>query len=123
MSYQLCGMFSPEFYFAEGEPYDRCTPLTKAERKRPRSVWQAIEILAEDESRWDALARDVFQIEGRFLTPESVLDKIQETDTAESIGNPARVRIDPEGDYTIEVYGDQPYPDDDDDDDDDQTEA
>jgi hypothetical protein len=102
--YQLCGMFSPELYFAEGEPYDRGEPLTEEERARPKSVWQAIEILAEDSERWDALARDVFHIEGRFLTPESVLDKIQETDTAESIGNPVRLRIDPQGDYTIEVY-------------------
>jgi hypothetical protein len=99
MPYDLC--FSPEFFFAEGEPYD-CGPTVEF-KERPESVWQAI--LNIDDEDWDDMARNLFNLKsGKYLSPESVLDMIWATDTCSNLGSPVEVWIDPEGDYRIKVY-------------------
>lgn len=100
MSYELS--VSPEFFFAEGEPYDGGPELPT---DRPISVWSAIESMRlKDPRAWDELARDVFGIAGELLPAESVLDKIEETKTVANLDSPVRVYIDEECCYWVEVY-------------------
>jgi len=99
MAFELS--FSPEFFFAEGEPYDGGTEPSE----RPISVWNALEsmrVLHPDQ--WEKLAQEVFNEEGKFLIEETVLEKIQETNTCRNLNSPVEVYIDPKGYFTIKVY-------------------
>lgn len=99
MAFELS--FSPEFFFAEGEPYDGGPEPSE----RPISVWNAIEsmrVLHPDQ--WEELAQEVFNVEGKFLTEETVLEKIQETNTCRDLTSPVEVYIDEEGYFSVEVY-------------------
>lgn len=97
MSYQLMGLFTPEFFFNEGEPYD-----ISDTSDRPTSVWQAI--ISMNEEEWNDLAKEVFHVDPRFLTPEAVLEKIEETDSVTDLRSPVEVWIDKEGWHTVKVY-------------------
>ncbi len=99
MAYELS--FSPEFFFAEGEPYDTNEPALNS-RGQPVSVWTAIGDISR--SLWAAMAEEIFECEPDHLTPETVLEKIQETNTCSNLNSPVRVWIDPEGYYTVDVY-------------------
>lgn len=44
------------------------------------------------------------RIKPEFLTEEAVLEKIQETNTCESLGVPVIVYIDPDGNYSVDVW-------------------
>lgn len=102
MSFELS--FSPEFYFAEGEPYDRSDLALNADGQ-PYSVYSAICLMAEKrKSDWRRLAREVFGCKPEHLTAETVLDKIHETNTCGTISVPVDVWIDPEGYHTVEVH-------------------
>lgn len=102
MSYSITS-FSPEFFFAEGEPYDGGPDPETTER--PPSVWCAIERLRlTDPAAWADIARDVFGTEPQYLTSEYVLDKIRETNACRTLTTPVRVYIDSMGDYFVEVY-------------------
>lgn len=104
MSFSLS--FAAGFFLAEGEPYDRSDLALNAQGK-PISVYSAIQLLQRDEPEtWLDLAREVFGMTERpeFLTPEAVLDKIQETDTCDDLSSPVSVYIDPEGDFQVSVY-------------------
>lgn len=90
MSYSLS--FSPEFYSTEDD----------FSAERPFTVEQAINAMPED--RWAELAREVFGCEPEFLTAETVMDKIRETDTCGTLSSPVDVWIDPEGYFTVDVY-------------------
>jgi hypothetical protein len=92
--------FSPEFFFAEGEPYD-CDPQPS---DRPVSVWQAI--ISIPEERYAEMASEIFGLDDHpeFLGPETVMEKIQETDTCTDLRSPVEVWIDPDGYYTVFVY-------------------
>jgi len=99
MAYELRGSFSPEFFFNEGEPYD----VNVEKSDRPTSVWQAI--ISMDDEKWNNVAKDVFDnLNPEFLTPEAVLEKIEETDTVGTLSSPVDVWIDKDGYYTIDVY-------------------
>lgn len=105
MSYELS--FSPEFFFAEGEPYDALSDLD-----RPCSVWAAIEAMRLNRpEEWHALAVEVFDLPGVYLTAESVLDKIRETDSCSNLNSPVEVWIDSEGYHTVLVYDTPQTPD------------
>lgn len=105
MSYDLS--FSEDFYFAEGEPYDRCDDAVNDEGN-PVSVWTALEKMRlETPEKWSELAAEVFDCSGEHLTTESVLDKIRETNTCSNIDTPVEVWIDPHGDFMIEVWDDR----------------
>lgn len=102
MSYSLS--FSEDFYFAEGEPYDR-SDLAVDSQGRPVSVWSAIDRMRlEEPEQWDELASEVFDCKGEYLTTESVLDKIRETNTCSNLSVPVEVWIDPCGDFMLEVW-------------------
>ncbi len=99
MAYELS--FSPEFFFAEGEPYDGGPEPSD----KPISVWHAIESMRLLQSeRYRNLARDVFSTEPEWLTPETVLDRVRETNTCRNLNSPVEVYIDVEGYYTLLVY-------------------
>lgn len=95
--------FSPEFFFAEGEPYDGGPELPA---RRPISVWSAIETLRlSNPEEWAELAHEVFGLKNPdHLTPEAVLEKVQETNTCANLSSPVRVYIDPEGNFQLRVY-------------------
>mgnify|MGYP003343712177 CR=1 FL=1 len=100
MSYELS--FGPEFFFAEGEPYDRNEEYTEEEKNFPTSVYMALMAMPTEE--WFQLAEDVFGCSGDFLTAETVIDKIRETDSCQDLSSPVRVYIDEEGYYSVQVY-------------------
>lgn len=100
MSFDLS--FSPEFFFAEGEPYDGGPELPT---KRPTSVWSAIESMRLlHPKRWGDMARHVFNCKPEHLAAESVLERIEQTNTCRSLNTPVEVYIDSEGIYSVEVY-------------------
>lgn len=101
MSYELS--FSSEFFLAEGEPYDR-SDLALNFDGNPVSVFSAICKLKENTEEWNSLAKEVFDTTGEFLTEETVLEKIEETNTCSNLSSPVSVWIDSEGYYTVEVY-------------------
>lgn len=102
MSYSLS--FSPEFFYAEGEPYDRADLALNAEGE-PYSVYSAICLMSEKRKLdWNRMAREVFGCKGEHLTAEAVLEKIQETDTCGTLSSPVDVWIDSEGYYTVDVH-------------------
>lgn len=98
-SYELS--FSPEFFFAEGEPYDALS-----DTDRPVSVWAAIEgMRLNNPEEWAELAKEVFGLDKPdYLTPEAVLEKVQETNTCGTLSSPVDVWVDPEGDFRLDVY-------------------
>lgn len=99
MSYELS--FSPEFFLSEGEPYDR-GPYSDAEKSRPTSVYMAIQNM--DSEQWASLAREVFDTDPDYLTPEAVLERIEETNTCRNLSTPVEVYIDPDGYHSVHVY-------------------
>jgi hypothetical protein len=105
MSFELS--FSPEFFLAEGEPYDRPDMALNSEGQ-PTSVWSAIGHLFDtDRKKWRQMAREVFGLRGKhadLLMAESVLDKVQETNTCTTLTSPIEVWIDEKGDYRLKVY-------------------
>lgn len=99
MSFELS--FGPEFFFAEGEPYDR-GPYTAEEIAKPTSVWMAIENM-DVEQRYD-VAKDCFGCMPQHLTSETVMDRIRETDTCRDLRSPVEVYIDESRIHSIEVW-------------------
>src|SRR5262249_7814661 len=88
--------FSPELFFDEGAPYDGGPELPA---RRPISVWSAIETMRLTRpERWAEMAREVFGLDNPdYLTPETVLDKVQETNTCGTLSSPVDVWVDPGG--------------------------
>lgn len=102
MSFSLS--FSPEFYLATGEPYDRADLALNADGE-PYSVYSALSLMQLKRKRdWHRMAKDVFDCSGDDLSPETVLDKIHATDTCGQLHNPVDVWIDSEGHYTVDVH-------------------
>jgi hypothetical protein len=82
--------FSPDFFGRE-----KPTP-------RPTSVEQAIMSLSQE--TWAALATEVFGVDPSQLDAETVLRRIEETNTCRNLDSPVEVFIDPDGDFTVLVY-------------------
>lgn len=102
MSYDLC--FSPEFFLAEGEPYDRPDFAVNA-KGQPTSVWSAICLIKEYEPKlWQEIAEKFFNTTGEFLTEDSVLTLIRKTNTCSNLNSPVEVWLDPQRNYTLHVY-------------------
>lgn len=102
MTFSLKGSLSPEFFYAEGEPYDRSDWAVNKDGK-PISVWTAIHLMSDED--WDNMCKDVFpDIDPEYVDPSSVMEKIEETDTCSNLDTPCRVWIDKEGWHTVEVY-------------------
>lgn len=102
MSYSLS--FSPEFFLAQGEPYDRSDLALNAEGE-PYSVYSALCLMRDKRpAEWNRMAKDLWSCPGKCLDPETVLERIQETDRCGTLSVPVDVWIDSEGHYTVEVY-------------------
>ncbi len=105
MSFELS--FSPEFFLAEGEPYDRPDMALNSEGQ-PTSVWSAIgHMFDNDKKAWRSMALNVFGLRAAhadILMAEAVLSKIEETNTCTSLTSPVEVWIDEKGDYRLKVY-------------------
>jgi len=102
MSFSLS--FSPEFFLAEGEPYDRSDLALNAEGE-PYSVYSALCVMKEKRAtEWNAMARELWQCPGKVLDPESVLEMLQETDSCATLNVPVEVYIDSEHRYSVLVY-------------------
>ena len=100
MSFSLS--FSPEFFFAEGEPYDRPNLALNADGK-PISVYSAICSLPDTARA--AIAKDVFDCDDwEMISAEDIVTKIQETDTCANLTVPVEVWIDPEGFHVVKVW-------------------
>ena len=71
-------------------------------KKWPNSVAQAIASLSE--KTWSRLAREIFRCEPRYLDIETVLQKVEETNTCLNLDSPVEVAIDPDSEFTVLVY-------------------
>jgi hypothetical protein len=85
--------FTPDFY---GDVYNA------APCDRPETVADALASM--DRQLWDEMARDVFGVEGDKLDLETVMARIEETDTVSDFLTPVSVWIDADGYWTVEVY-------------------
>ena len=113
MAYELS--FGPEFFFAEGEPYD-CTLDLDGLRNgtvKPTSVYQALCALSDEDLT--AALEAVSPTSGRpvwagTLTERGrpdelwVWDSIQDTNMCSNLDSPVEVWIDPDGEHRIKVY-------------------
>lgn len=90
--------FSTDFFWNENA--DSTKPRTH--EKRPSSVEQALLQLSGE--TWAQIANDVFQCEPEYLDMETVLRKIEETNTCLNLDPPVEVCIDPDGEFTVLVY-------------------
>jgi hypothetical protein len=69
---------------------------------RPTSVEEAVRQLSND--AWAAIAEEVFGVDPSQLDIETVLRRIQETNTCGNLDPPVEVFIDPEGEFSVLVY-------------------
>jgi hypothetical protein len=65
-------------------------------------VYQAVLSLPHD--RWTELARDVFHCDPDNLDVETVIEKIEKTNTCANLDPPVCVHIDQEGWFSVLVY-------------------
>lgn len=103
MSYELS--FSPEFFYAEGEPYDR-SDLALNSAGKPISVYSAICMMPDDEwielcKKHGANASDEIL---RGIGRETAMDWVYEANTCSNLTVPVRVWLDDDGDFTVEVW-------------------
>ena len=90
--------FGPDFFW--NEEHDAVEP--HALSKRPTSVEQAV--LQLSEVTWGEIAREVFGCEPEYLNIETVLQKIEETNTCLNLDPPVEVCIDLDGGFTVLVH-------------------
>jgi hypothetical protein len=101
MSFNL--QFSPEFFFAEGEPYDR-SDLALNWRGKPVSLYSAACYVQINMARmWDDMAQDLFDCSGSMLLPEMVVERAKETNACTDLSSPVQVWIDSDGKWTLRV--------------------
>jgi hypothetical protein len=107
MAFSLDGMFSPEFFLAEGEPYDRSDFAVNKDGK-PVSLWSAIGMALENEDERKRIEDVIGWNEDKKnkidITPEVVYDHILKTDTCGTLEVPVDCYIDEDGWVTIDVY-------------------
>ena len=96
MAYALS--FAPEFFWGDGS----IAPEDLPRSDQPTCVYQAILSLPDDQ--WAALARDVFDCKPDDLDPETVLCRVQETNTCRNLDSPVEIYVDPDGYYTLFIH-------------------
>ena len=96
MAYPLS--FGTDFFWNENAD----STMPRKPEKRPSSVEQALLQLSGE--TWAQIANDVFQCEPEYLDMETVLRKIEETNTCLNLDPPVEVCIDPDGEFTVLVY-------------------
>lgn len=97
--------YEQSFLYAAGEP-DR---VALDQSGNPRSVWSAIHAFQADHPKmWIAMAQQVFGLRGprdaALLMAEGVMARIEETAKCDLTQNPAKVYIDREKRFYVEVY-------------------
>ena len=96
MTYALS--FSPDFFRDETDNGS----AARTPKKRPTSVAQALANLSA--KTWSRMAREIFRCEPKYLDIETVLQKVEETNTCFNLDSPVEVAIDSNGEFTILVY-------------------
>ena len=92
--------FAPEFFWGT-------TPIEKLKPSpRPTSVYQAV--LSLPHERWAEMARDVFHRDPADLDVETVIQKIEETNTCANLDAPVCVHIDADGWFSVLIYEEVP---------------
>jgi hypothetical protein len=103
MSYEAC--FSPEFWLAEGEPYDAGPTLNG--RGNPVSVYSAILLALQNASMRQALL-DLAGDPRGLATDDSLacelLTKAYKVNTVSNLDVPVRVWLEPKGWVDVAVY-------------------
>ena len=74
--------FAPDFFWGDGS----IPPEDLPRNDRPTSVAQAIASLSQE--TWNALAREVFGVDGAHLDLPTVLAKVMETNTCRNLDPP-----------------------------------
>ena len=90
--------FAPEFFWGD----DSVDPRELARSDNPTSVYQAILSLPDDQ--WAALARDIFNCSPEDLDPDTVLCKVEQTNTCRNLDSPVEVFVDSDGYYTLLIH-------------------
>ena len=105
MSYSLD--FTPDFYLAEGEPYDRST-LALNRDGNPISLYSAIILFIESDRESALRAANVPAQDWKFVASntlaETLLTQAQEVGTCGDISSPVDVWLDRKGNYKVNVY-------------------
>jgi hypothetical protein len=105
MSYDLG--FAPEFFLAEGEPYDR-SDLALNQKGKPISLYSAIRIYV-DKNRKEALKaakvpKNNWKLVADNTLAEELFSRAQKVNTCSNITVPVKVWLDPKGEFTVSVY-------------------
>jgi hypothetical protein len=100
MAYELC--FSPEFFLAEGEPYDR-SDLALNQAGKPVSLYSALCLALENED-FRTRASETFDVRTYHLTATFLLEKAQEVNTCGTLSCPVNVYLDPSGWLSVDVW-------------------
>ncbi len=69
---------------------------------KPRSVEQAL--IQVSSETWEQIAHRVFHCSANLLDIETVLQKVEETNTCLNLDSPVEVAIDPDSEFTVLVY-------------------
>ncbi len=93
MAYALS--FTPSFFRDEFEVH----PFPWG---RPESVEQAL--IQVSSETWEQIAHRVFNCDPILLDTETVIRKIEETNTCLNLDSPVEVCIDPDGEFTVRVF-------------------
>ncbi len=100
MAYELS--FSPEFFLAEGEPYDR-SDLALNSAGKPISLYSALCLALQDEN-FRVRASEAFDVRTYHLTATFLLEKAQEVNRCGALYCPVTVWLDPQGWLTVDVW-------------------
>lgn len=97
-----CSSMAPDFFIAEGEPYDINAPTTN-DKNQPTSVYSAIRMIPEED--WVTMCLDFYpDTDPVFVDVESIYQKILETNVLVQRVGYVECWIDPEGFYRVKVY-------------------
>lgn len=100
MPYELS--FSPEFFLAEGEPYDR-SGLALNRAGKPISLYSALCLALENED-FRVRASETLGVRTYHLTATFLLEKAQEVNTCGTLSCPVDVWLDAQGWLTVDVW-------------------
>lgn len=91
--------FSDEFFIGPDEIEMNRSELRS---ERPTSVYQAIASM--EDPNWENVCRCIFDSDPAFVSIETVMAMVRETNTCSDLRSPVRVWIDEEGLCTVLVY-------------------
>lgn len=106
--------FAAEFYYAEGEPYDRADLALNA-AGNPISLYSAILKKLQDEA-WRVEVLEALLPAAKPIVPRQscpgiddiaafeLLEMARRTDTCTNLSSPVEVWLDEAGDFRVEVY-------------------